>query len=87
MTPVLLTIITVIALIVATFIVYRKRKAAGLTGIKSALTPVFLFLIAIVNLLAYWFDFMGMINWVAMMVFLLLGAYFTKYSLKTENKA
>ncbi|WP_165995485.1 hypothetical protein [Bacillus sp. Cs-700] len=86
MTPVILTIITVTALFIATFIVFRKRKAAGLTGIKSALTPMFLFLIAIVNLLAYWFDFNGMINWVAMMVFLLLGAYFTKYTFKNENK-
>ena len=87
MTPVILTILTVTALIIATFIVFRKRKAAGLTGIKSALTPMFLFLIAIVNLLAYWFNFMGMINWVSMMVFLLLGAYFTKYTFKTENKS
>ncbi len=57
----------------------QKRKKAGITGIKSALTPSCFYLIGITNLLAYWFNFMGLLNWSITVVLLILGAYFTKY--------
>ncbi|MFC7063805.1 hypothetical protein [Halobacillus seohaensis] len=81
MLPILLSIILVFALIYSITVVVGKRKMAGLTDIKSALTPIFLYLIAITNLMAYWFNFMGVINWSITVILLILGAYFTKYSL------
>lgn len=45
---------------------------------KSALTPIFLYLVAVVNILAYWLDFIGIVSWTISIVLLLFGAYFTK---------
>lgn len=79
MLPMILSIILVIALIFSISVVIVKRKKAGTVGIKSALTPICFYLIAITNLLAYWFDFMGFINWSIIVILLILGAFFTKY--------
>ncbi|WP_285890948.1 hypothetical protein [Mesobacillus maritimus] len=79
MVPILQTILFVIAFIVAVLFVVQKRKQAGITGLKSAVTPISFFLIGLVNLIAYWFNFMGLWNWTLTVLLLLLGAYFTKY--------
>lgn len=79
MVPVILTIILLIALVFSIFIVVQKRKKAGVTGMKSALTPICLYLVAITNILAYWFNFIGLLSWSIGVFLLLLGAYFTKY--------
>ncbi|MEK3988475.1 MULTISPECIES: hypothetical protein [Robertmurraya] len=79
MVPIILSIILIIALVFSISVVVKKRKKAGITGIKSALTSICFFLIAITNLLAYWFNFMGLLNWSITVVLLILGAYFTKY--------
>ncbi|MGE7919762.1 hypothetical protein ACQKM9_12530 [Viridibacillus sp. NPDC093762] len=79
MVPIILTIVLLITLIFSVSILIQKRKNAGITGIKSALTPIFLYLIAITHLLAYWFDIMGLFNWSITIVLLIFGAYFTKF--------
>jgi len=79
--PIILSIILVIALIFSISVVVRKRKNAGITGIKSVLTSICFYLIAITNLLAYWFDFLGLISWSITVILLILGAYFTKYAI------
>ncbi|WLR42321.1 hypothetical protein LC087_16640 [Bacillus carboniphilus] len=79
MLPIILSIILVITLFISIVFVIQKRKKAGITGIKSALTPICFFLMAIVNLLAYWFNFLGLLNWALIVLLLFLGAYFTKY--------
>ncbi|MBM7716240.1 CHASE2 domain-containing sensor protein [Bacillus thermophilus] len=79
MIPIILTIILLSALIFSICIVIKKRKKAGVTGIKSALTSICFYLIAITNVLAYWLDFMGLFSWSITMILLILGAYFTKY--------
>lgn len=75
----ILSIILIFALIISISYVVHKRKKAGITGVKSALTPVFLYLMAITNLLALWFNLPGLLTWTISVAFLLLGAYFTKY--------
>jgi CHASE2 domain-containing sensor protein len=77
--PIYLTVLLVVALGAAAAYVYKKRKAAGITGIKSVLTSICFFLISVVNLLAYWFDFLGIISWGLTLLLVLAGAYFTKY--------
>jgi hypothetical protein len=57
----------------------QKRKETGIKGIKSALTLVCFYLVGITNLLAYWFNFMGLLNWSITVILFILGAYFTKY--------
>jgi hypothetical protein len=79
MLPISLSIILILALIFSITLVVQKRKKAGITGIKTALTPICFYLIGITNLLAYWFDFMGLLNWSITVILLILGAYFTKY--------
>ncbi|MEH3080045.1 hypothetical protein P3W41_03375 [Bacillus paranthracis] len=46
---------------------------------KSALTSICFFSLAIFNLFAYWFQFGGMLTVLFSIVLLLVGAYFTKY--------
>jgi hypothetical protein len=38
-----------------------------------------LYAMAVINLFAYWFNFLGVISWSITIILLLLGAYFTKY--------
>ncbi len=75
----ILSILVLVSLIFSIIYVVRQRKAQGITGLKSALTSICFFLVAITNLLAYWFDFLGIWSWGSTVVLLLLGAYFTKY--------
>ncbi|AIF42846.1 hypothetical protein [Virgibacillus sp. SK37] len=77
--PIILSVILVIALLISFNYLIHKRKKNGITGWKTLLTPISFYLIAITNLLAYWFNFMGIVNWTLTVIFLMLGAYFTKY--------
>ncbi|MEW4329112.1 hypothetical protein Q0N12_20965 [Rossellomorea marisflavi] len=68
-------------------VVIRKRKAHGVTGIKSALTPICFLSVGVLNILALLFDFIGLISWGLSVAFLLIGAYFTKYQMPEEDEA
>ena len=85
MLQIILSIILIITLILSIIVVVKKRKKADITGIKSALTSICFFLIAIINLLAYWFNFMGLFVWFINFILLILGAYFTKYMRISES--
>ncbi|WP_083865528.1 hypothetical protein [Neobacillus bataviensis] len=85
MLPIILSIVLIITLIFSIFVVVEKRKKAGVTGLKSALTSICFFLIAIINLLAYWFNFLGLVVWFINFILLILGAYFTKYMQISEK--
>lgn len=56
-----------------------KREKSGIKGLKSALTSICFFSLAILNMFAYWFHFGGAFTWLFSIVLLLVGAYFTKY--------
>ncbi|KWU55013.1 hypothetical protein AWW70_25750 [Bacillus mycoides] len=75
----ILPIILVFFLVASMYITYQKRKKAGIKGLKSSLTSICFFSIAILNLFAYWFHFGGIFTWLFSIVLLLVGAYFTKY--------
>ncbi|MFG6494654.1 hypothetical protein P8610_04805 [Fictibacillus sp. UD] len=75
----ILSILVLVSLIFSIIYVVRQRKAQGITGLKTALTSICFFLVAVMNLLAYWFDFLGIWSWGSTVGLLLLGAYFTKY--------
>ncbi|MDQ0229083.1 hypothetical protein [Metabacillus malikii] len=77
--PTLLTVILIVTLIISITIVVKKRRKAGITGIKSALTSICFYAIGIINLVAYWFDFLGLVSWTLSFILILLGAYFMKY--------
>lgn len=81
----ILSVLVLITLMFSITYVIRQRRDQGITGLRTALTSICFFLIAIVNLLAYWFDFLGIWNWGTSVVLLLLGAYFTKYLRKVEQ--
>ncbi|MGP4069886.1 hypothetical protein [Halobacillus sp. B29] len=84
MVHVVVSIIVVGALVGSVIFTIRKRKKLGYTDFKSALTPICFYLIAVTQLMAYWFDFLGLISWGVTIGLLLLGAYFTKYSIRIE---
>ncbi|MFB4169432.1 hypothetical protein [Virgibacillus sp. JSM 102003] len=86
MAPVILTVIILIVLVFSIYIVVQKRKKAGVTGMKSALTPICLYLVAITNILAYWFNVIGVLSWSIGVSLLLLGAYFTRYLPMPEKR-
>ncbi|MGP6150222.1 hypothetical protein [Priestia flexa] len=78
---IIFTTVIIAALIVSSLYVVQKRKKHGLKGIKSALTPICFSLIALLQLAAYWFHFLGVVSVAFTIVLLLAGAYFTKYSI------
>jgi len=73
-----LYIILVIAFILSIPIIIRKRNK-GVTGIKSALTSICLLLMVLINILSYWFDFMGLLSSSISLILLILAAYCTRY--------
>ena len=77
--PTILSVILILVLMVSVSVFVKRRKKAGVTGIKSALTSICLYLMAIINLFAYWFDFSGVVTWTITTVLIILGVYFTKY--------
>ena len=81
----ILSVLVLITLIFSITYVIRQRRSQRIKGLRTALTSICFFLIAIVNLLAYWFDFLGIWSWGISVVLLLLGAYFTKYLRKVEQ--
>lgn len=79
MLPTILSVILIFSLLISISVMIRKRKQAGITGMKTALTSICFYLIAITNLMAYWFHFLGLVSWTITIILLILGAYFTRY--------
>ncbi|MCP3027092.1 hypothetical protein [Halobacillus sp. A5] len=82
----ILSIILAVFLVISIAFTVKKRKKLGYKGIKSALTPICFYLIAVMQLFAIWFNLMGIISWILTMTLLLLGAYFTKYSIQPKEE-
>ncbi|MRH43860.1 hypothetical protein GH741_14550 [Aquibacillus halophilus] len=57
----------------------KKLQELGTTGIKPILTTICLYLVAILNILAYLLNSFGIISWFLTILLLLLGAYFMKH--------
>ncbi|HIS28628.1 MAG TPA: hypothetical protein IAA78_04135 [Candidatus Avamphibacillus intestinigallinarum] len=85
--PTILSVILILVLMVSVSVFVKRRKKAGVTGIKSALTSICLYLMAIINLFAYWFDFSGVVTWTITTVLIILGVYFTKYLPVSRSKS
>ncbi|MEN1968393.1 hypothetical protein WMZ97_10000 [Lentibacillus sp. N15] len=75
----ILSIVMCLVLLVFIAYVVRHRKRKGIKGIKRVLSSIFLYLIAVTNLLAYWFNALGIVSWGITIVLLMAAAYFTKY--------
>lgn len=71
--------ILIIALIISIVVLIKKRKKGGISGFKSALSSICFVLIAILNIFAIWFDWLGLICWMITVILLIVGAYFMKY--------
>lgn len=82
----MILIILTVFLLILIFIFFKKRKKENISGIKSALTSICCFLTAIINLLAYWLNSLGLFSSVITTVLLLLAAYFTKYLPPPKNQ-
>ncbi len=83
----ILYIILIVAFIIVIPIIIKKRKKAGASGMKSALTSICFLLMVLINILAYWFNFMGLLTWSVSFLLFILAAYFTKYLPVPENKS
>jgi len=84
--PFIITIILIIAFIISISFLVQKRKKTGITGIKTAFTPICFYLIAVINHLAYLFDLMGLLSWTISIILLFLSAYFMKYMPAAKNE-
>lgn len=78
MLEIILTIVFVIVFIIGMIVQIRRRIRAGLTGVKSAISPICFMISAAFNPLGYWFGFLGLISLLGSMLFLFLGAYYLK---------
>lgn len=85
MWPTISTLLMVLAFGFSINKIIIKRKEAAITGWKTLGTSICFFLIAAINLLAYWFDFMGIFSMALTVLLLMAGAYFTRY-LPDERK-
>lgn len=79
MWPTIATLIVLFILLLLVKKISRKRKQAQITDPKSLGTSICFLLIAMVNLFAYWFNFIGIVSMSLTMLLLVIGAYFTRY--------
>lgn len=77
MLKVMLPFVLIFFLLLRCILLIKREKL--IKGLKSALTSICFFSLAILNMFAYWFHFGGAFTWLFSIVLLLVGAYFTKY--------
>ncbi|WP_226659109.1 hypothetical protein [Pseudalkalibacillus hwajinpoensis] len=87
MIEIVLTIVFVIVFLIGIYVQIKRRKRAGLTGMKSAISPICFMISAALNPVGYWFGFIGLYSLLGSMLFLLLGAYFLKEMQTADEKA
>ncbi|SFJ69145.1 hypothetical protein SAMN04487936_103345 [Halobacillus dabanensis] len=83
---IVLSVLMIVALISSIISLIYKRKKAGITGVKTALTSICFYLIVITNLVAYWLDAIGLYSWMITVFLLAIGAYFTKYMVAPQKE-
>jgi len=74
----ILTIILMVALFLSIAYLLTKRKEKGITGFKTALTPLCFYLIAIINVIAIWINTLGLIVWDIKHRLIIFGILFLK---------
>ncbi|MGB7998547.1 MAG: hypothetical protein WCF60_00385 [Anaerobacillus sp.] len=79
MLEIIVTIVFLVVFLIGIYLQISRRKRAGMTGFKSAISPICFMMSAALNPLGYWFGFIGVYSLLGSMLFLLLGAYFVKY--------
>ncbi|TCP23812.1 hypothetical protein EV207_12835 [Scopulibacillus darangshiensis] len=86
MLSIIATILLVLSISYVFYKAVRKHRTEGSIGdIRSYLSSICLFLIAIVNLWAQSFDLLGILSWGITIILLMIGSYCTKYIRKAEN--
>lgn len=75
----------VFAMVVSIVYLIYRRKKLKITGFKTWLTSCCFYSIAIVNMMAYKYNFLGLATFLVTFVLLLLAAYFTKYLPRKEE--
>lgn len=65
----------------------KKRKRAGISGLKSAIPSIALFLIALINIIAYWFQFLGWLSLIITVGLLIVVTCFTAYIPSSSTKS
>ncbi|MCD5322333.1 MULTISPECIES: hypothetical protein [Pontibacillus] len=83
----LLWIALIVSIVITIFrAIRRKRKYGKIGGFKSYLSSISLYATALVNLVAAHMDKLGIVSWTLTLIFILLGAYFTKF-IPAEEKS
>ncbi len=76
-------IVSLICILTAFVIIVKKRKKlTNKGGVKSWITPVCFFLIPLLTIMAYTFDFIlfsGFVHWGMNVVLFVIAAYYTKF--------
>lgn len=83
----LLWVALIVSIVITIFrAIRRKRKYGKVGGFKSYLTSISLYAVAVVNLIAAHMESLGIVSWVLTLIFILLGAYFTRF-IPVEEKS
>lgn len=77
--------IFILAMMISVYILKSRRKKENITGFKTLLTSLCFYSIAILNMLAYKFHFLGLVTFTASIILLFLAAYFMKYLPRKEE--
>lgn len=82
---ILLIVVFLFTMMISVLMLISRRKKENITGFKTLLTSLCFYSIALLNMAAYMFNFLGLATFVATFGSLLLAAYFTKYLPRKEE--
>lgn len=81
----LLSIFFLAMMMSVVFLIMHRRKE-NITGFKSLLTSFCFYGIAVLNVAAYYFHFLGLATFTMTFILLLLAAYFMKHLPRKEGQ-
>jgi len=79
-------IVFLLAMILSIIYLIYRRKKLKITGFKTLVTSLCFYSIALLNMAAYTFNFLGLVTFIATFGLLLLAAYCTKYLPRKEEQ-
>lgn len=83
---ILLIVVFLFAMMISVLMLISRRKKENITGFKPLLTSLCFYSIALLNMAAYMFSFLGLVTFIATFCLLLLAANFTKYLSRKEEQ-
>lgn len=81
----IMSIVFVLSLLGSMTLAVKRRRKAGQSGFKSAVTPLSFYAIAIINFIGFGLNSFGIVAWSSTIVLLIVAAYFMRYSVVSKS--